>query len=250
MIMCRVLFFLITILIHFLLPKESYSQSESKIYSGKNALNAAQSVYFNSLAEQSGIYRGVEYTGFPYRLNNGHQYFETQFPVMGSVYYDGILYNDIPIWYDLVKNQVVILYADGVSEIKLHNELIEYFSIYGHHFVHLGRDKAGNNALSEGFYDLVHVGKIQVLVKRSKETLKEVNTGFALTVLKQKNEFYLIKDGIYLPVTNQSSLLKALGSQQKEIQDFLRKSKVKFRKDPESAIIRTVKYYDLLTESK
>ncbi len=210
----------------------------------------AATVYFNSLAEQSGIYRGVQYTGFPYKLSNGHQYFETQFPVQGSVYYDGILYKDIPMWYDLVKNQVIVQYVDGFSEIKLHNELIDYFSIYDHHFVHLGRDKIANSILSEGFYDLVYVGKTQVLVKRSKGTLKEVNTGIALTILKQKNEVYLVNEGVYLPVKKQSSVLKALGSKQKEIQEFLKKSNVKFRKNPEDAIVRMVRYHDLLTEVK
>lgn len=248
--MHRTILFLIGVLIQFFLPENSYSQSDDKNYSDQNALNAAKAVYFNSLAEQSGIYRGVGYTGFPYRLNNGHQYFETQVPVIGSVYYDGILYQGIPMWYDLVKNQVVVQYTDGVSEIKLHNELIDYFSIYDHHFVHLGRDQTGNNVLSEGFYDLVYVGKTQVLVKRSKETLKEVGTGISMTVLKQKNELFLVKDGKYLPVKSQSSVLNALGSKQKEIQEFLRKSNVKFRADPENAIIRMVRYYDLLTELK
>lgn len=248
--MYRAVFFLITVLIQVFLPDSSYSQSDNRINSEKNALNAAKAVYFNSLAEQSGIYRGVEYTGFPYRLNNGHQYFETQVPVNGSVFYDGILYNDIPMWYDLVKNQVIVQYADGVSEIKLHNELIDYFSIHGHHFVHLGRDQTANTSLSEGFYDLVYSGRTQVLVKRSKETLKEVSTGIAMTVLKQKNEFHLIKGGVYLPVKSQSSVLKALGNKQKEIQAFLKKSNIKFKEYPESAIIRMVRYYDLLTESK
>ena len=228
----------------------SIAQVKNEISPEQLIVRNAASVYFQSLGEQSGIYRGAEYTGFPYKLNNGHQYFETQFPVKGSVYYDGILYNDIPMWYDLVKNQVIVQFIDGFSEIKLHNELIDYFSIYDHHFVHLGRDKIGNNVLSEGFYDLVYVGKTQVLVKRSKETLKEVSTGIALTLLKQKNEFYLIKEGVYLPIKSQSSVLNALGSKQKEIQEFLRKSNVKFRKDPENAIVRMVKYYDLLTEVK
>lgn len=234
----------------FLFLNFSIAQIKNEISPEQLTVRNAASEYFQSLGEQSGIYRGVEYTGFPYRLNNGHQYFETQFPVKGSVYYDGILYKDIPMWYDLVKNQVIVQYIDGFSEIKLHNELIDYFSIYDHHFVHLGRDKIGNSVLSEGFYDLVYVGKTQVLVKRSKGTLKEVNTGIALTILKQKNEVYLVKEGVYLPVKKQSSVFNALGSKQKEIQEFLRKSNVKFRKDPENAIVRMVRYYDLLTELK
>ena len=234
----------------FLFLNFSIAQIKNEISNEQLTVRNAASVYFQSLGEQSGIYRGAEYTGFPYKLNNGHQYFETQFPILGSVYYDGILYNNIPMWYDLVKNQVIVQYVDGLSEIKLHNELIDYFSIYDHHFVHLGRDKIANSILSEGFYDLVYVGKTQVLVKRSKGTLKEVNKGIALTILKQKNEVYLVKEGVYLPVKKQSSVLNALGSKQKEIQEFLKKSNVKFRKNPEDAIVRMVKYHDLLTEVK
>lgn len=239
--------FTITLFQLFLLQK-SYCQPNPQINSGQKALEAARSLYFTSLAAQSGIYRGVEYTGFPYRLNNGHQFFESTDPVKGSVYYDGVLYKDIPIWYDLVKKQLIVQYVDQFSMIKLHNELIDYFSIFNHHFVHLGRDEISKRTLSEGFYDLVYVGKTQVLVKRSKGTLKEVNTGVVMTILKQKNEFYLVKDGAYLPVKSQSSVLKALGSQHKEIQDFLRKNKIKFKKDPEASIIKMVSYFDQLSK--
>lgn len=239
---------LVILLLQFFLLENSYSQSDNKINSEHEAFDAAQSVYFKSLGAQSGIYRGVEYTGFPYRLNNGHQYFESIVPVKGSVYYDGMLYKDVPIWYDLVKKQVIVQYVDEFSEIKLHNELIDYFSILNHHFVHLGRDEIGKNVLSEGFYDWVYVGKIQVLVKRSKGTLKEVSTGVVITILKQKNEVYLVKGGVYLPVNSQSSVLKALGSKQKEIQAFLKKNKIKFRKDPEVSTIKMVTYFDQISE--
>jgi hypothetical protein len=238
------------LLFQFLFLDFSYAQVKSDNSSEELTVRNAATGYFKSLGEQVGIYRGVEYTGFPYRLSNGHQYFETQTPVSGSVYYDGILYKDIPIWYDLVKNQVIVQFIDGFSKIKLHNELIDYFSIHDHQFLHLGRDKIDKISLSEGFYDLVYVGRTQVLVKRSKGTLKEVSAGIAIKILKQKNEFYLMKEGVYIPLNKQSSVLNALGSKQKEIQDFLKKSNVKFRKDPENSIVRMVRYHDLLTEAK
>jgi hypothetical protein len=237
-------------LIQFLFLNFSNAQVKSENSPEELIVRNAATVYFKSLGEQAGIYRGVAYTGFPYRLSNGHQYFETQTPKPGSVYYDGILYKDIPMWYDLVKNQVIVQFKDGFSEIKLHNELIDYFSIHDHHFVHLGKEKIENSTLSEGFYDLVYDGRTQVLVKRSKGTLKEVSGGFFIKILKQKNEFYLMKEGIYIPLKNQTSVLSALGNKQKELQEFLKKSNVKFRKDPENAIVRMVRYHDLLTGIK
>jgi len=247
--MCRVVPIFIVILFSFLFPEKSYSQIIHQVNSEQEAQAAAQSFYSNSLAEQSGIYRGVGYTGFPLRLKNGHQFFETTDPVNGSVYYDGMLYKDIPMWYDLVKNQLIVKYVDQFSMITLHNELIDEFSIFNHHFIHLGRDATGKGTLTDGFYDLVYDGKSQVLVKRSKGTLKEVNSsGVFITILKQKNEIYLKKDGVYFPVATKASVLKVLGSQHKKIQDFLKKNKIKFRKDPEGSITKMVSYFDQISE--
>jgi hypothetical protein len=97
----------------------------------------------------------------------------------------------------------------------------------------------------------VYSGGIDVLVNRSKGTLKEVSVeGNFITILKQKNIFFLKKDGVYYPVENSGSVLKVLGSKQREIQEFLKQSNIKFRKNPEHAIVRMVKYHDLLTEVK
>jgi hypothetical protein len=59
-----------------------------------------------------------------------------------------------------------------------------------------------------------------------------------------------MKEGVYIPLKNQSSVLSAMGNKQKELQEFLKKSNIKFRKDPENAIVRIVRYYDLLTGLK
>lgn len=211
----------------------------------------AAAVYFQALGEQSGIYRGAEYTGHSYRIKSGHQFFESADFSYGSVFYDGIFYNDIPLWYDIVKNQVIVRYADEFSRIVLHNEKIDYFSLHNHHFIHIKPDELNSSVISSGFYDRVYNGRIQVFVERSKGALKEVSSeGTYLKILKQKNNFFLKKEGVYYPVESLGSVLKSLGSKQKEIQEFLKKSNTKFRKDPENTIVRIVRYYDLLTESK
>ncbi len=211
----------------------------------------AASVYFQSLGEQSGIYRGTEYTGFPYRLKSGHQFFESEAISYGSVFYDGILYENVPMRLDIIKDQLVVRYVDQVSGISLHNEKIDFFSLHNHYFIHIKEDNLNPPSIPPGFYDRVYDGGIDVLVNRSKGTLKEVSVeGNFITILKQKNNFFLKKEGVYYPVESSGSVLKVLGSKQKEIQEFLKKSNIKFRKDPENAIVRMVKYYDLLTELK
>ena len=211
----------------------------------------AASVYFQSLGEQSGIYRGTEYTGYPYRIKGGHQFFESLDFSYGSVFYDGILYEDVPMWYDIVKNQLVVRYVDEFSRIVLHTEKIDYFLLNNHHFVQMKNEDLNPSSLPSGFYDRVYNGGIEVLVNRSKGTLKEVSTeGTYLIILKQKNKFFLKKGGVYYPVESSGSVLKTLGGHQKEILNDLKKNKIKFRKAPEKAIIHMVKYYDQLTTVK
>ncbi len=228
-----------------------YAQARKELTIEQDAVNNAVSVYYQSLGEQSGIYRGVEYTGYPFVIKTGHQYFENTDPDLGSVFYDGMLYKNIPMWYDLVKNQLIVQYLNHYSNVVLHSELIDHFSILNHHFIHIRKDSSVVFPLSPGFYDRVYQGKTVILVKRSKSTMKDVRSeGIFLAVSEQKNVYYLNTGGKYIQVESQGSVLKVLGNKQKEIQEFMKKNNVKFRKDPENAIVRMVTYYDQLTASK
>ena len=249
--MFRSVAFFCFVLVQCFIQKVSYCQETAVSADEGKALKNARSVYERSLGEQSGIYRGPGYIGHPYPTTNGHPFFETPDQTIGTIYYDGMLYKDIPIWYDLVKDQVIVLHTDGLSKISLHNEKIDYFSLYNHLFIHIKKDTSNTFSLSAGFYDRVYQGKTEVLVKRSKGSLKDATTqGIFIKILKQKNDFYIKKGEKYYPVESAGSVLKALRSKQKEIQEFLKKSNIKFRKDPENTIIRMVRYYDQLTELK
>ena len=104
----------------------SFGQTQTENNSQQLAIKNTISRYYKSLGEQSGIYRGTEYTGYPFRVRSGHQYFESADISYGSVFYDGILYEGVPMRYDIVKNEVVVLYPDNVSGIRLHNQKIKY----------------------------------------------------------------------------------------------------------------------------
>ena len=236
------------LLIQFLFVDFSVAQVKGNNPSEELVVNKAASVYFKSLGEQSGIYRGTEYTGYPFRVRSGHQYFESADISYGSVFYDGILYEGVPMRYDIVKNEVVVLYPDNVSGIRLHNQKIKYFNIYNHHFIQIGKEDLMSDAIPAGFYDRVYAGEIELLVNRSKGTLKEATSaGNFITILKQKNIFFLRKQKNYFQVESIGSVLKVLGINQKKILDEFKKNKIKFRKDPEKAIVHMLKFKDQLS---
>ena len=223
----------------------SFGQTQTEKDSHQLTIKNTVSRYYKSLGEQSGIYHGPAYIGYPYQLSNGHQFFESPNLTQGTIFYNGMLYQDIPMWYDLVKDQVVVQTIDSLSMISLHNERIDYFSLLGHYFIKISQDSS--SSLSTGFYDQIYKGKTEVLVRRYKGTLEDVSPdGIFTKILKQKNEIYLKKEGKYFSVLSSGSVLKALGNKQKEILSHLKKNAIKFKKDPEKAIVMMVSYYDQL----
>lgn len=239
---------MLLLLIQLLFLDFSVAQVKSDNPSEELIVRNAATVYFKSLGEQAGIYRGVEYTGYPFRIKSGHQYFESAEISYGSVFYDGILYEGVPMRYDIVKNEVVVLYPDNVSGISLHNQKIKHFNIYNHHFIHIGKEDLISDAIPAGFYDRVYEGEIELLVNRSKGTLKGITSaGNFITILKQKNIFFLRMKNQYFQVESIASVLKVLGDNQKEILDELKKNKIKFRKDPEKAIVHMLRFNDELS---
>jgi hypothetical protein len=213
----------------------SFGQTQTEKKSQQLAIKNTVSRYYKSLGEQSGIYRGPGYIGYPYELSNGHQFFESPNFAKGTIFYDGMLYQNISMWYDLVKDQVVVQTIDSLSLIDLHTERIDYFSLMGHYFKKIIQDSS--SSLST-----------EVLVRRFKSTLEDVSPeGIFTKILKQKNEIYLKKEGKYFSVLSSGSVLKALGNKQKEILSHLKKNAIKFKKDPEKAIVMMVSYYDQLT---
>jgi hypothetical protein len=228
-------------------PKALFGQTKTDKDSQQTIIQNTVSLYYKSLGEQSGIYRGPGYTGYPYQVTNGHQFFESPNFSKGTIFYDGMLYQDIPMWYDLVKDQVVVQTLDSLSLISLHNERIDYFSLLGHHFKKIIQEPSNSNSITTGFYDQIYKGKSEVLVRRFKGTLEDVSPeGIFTKILKQKNEIYLKKDGKYFSVQSSGSVLKALGNNQKEILSQLKKNSIKFKKDPEKATVMMVMYYDQL----
>lgn len=168
---------------------------------------------------------------------------------MGEIRYDGMLYKNIPMWYDLARNEVAVRYFDNISRISLHNEKVSDFSFAGHHFINIEGDTASKYGLGNGFHDQIYKGKSEILVKRSKDFLISTDPdGVWISFSGGKNDVFLRTGEKYEPVSSQKSVLKALGKHEKEIQAHLKQNKIKFRKEREKAIIMMVAYYDQLNK--
>ena len=63
-------------------------------------INNALAIYYQSAGDQSRLYNGTEYTGYPFWFVEGSPFFLTDQPQRGSIIYDEVEYRDVDLQYD------------------------------------------------------------------------------------------------------------------------------------------------------
>ena len=206
----------------------------------------AISIYYQSLQQQSGLYNGREYLQYVHLLKEGHPYLDTSALTNGSVHYDGIIYKNVPMLYDLVKDELIIQHFNKVFLLQLVYSKIDSFSLLGHHFMHLGRDSITGENIQEGFYDMLYNGKIKLYVRRRKFIKEYIRNMEVERNVYQKDQYFLYKDGVYHDIYTESSILKLLKDKRAGIRQALRKQGIRFRRDRELAMKLMTEQYDAL----
>jgi hypothetical protein len=65
----------------------------------------------------------------------------------------------------------------------------------------------------------------------------------------ERNRYFLRKDGQFYAVKGKGSVLGVFDDRKKELQRFLREQKIRYKRDPESAMVQLARQYDVLTKS-
>lgn len=227
-----------------ILPAKGFtqdSQADSSFYN--TARENVLKIYLSDLKEQSGLLNGRMNIPYPFHFESGSPFFESEKFINGDVVYDGVPYSDIPMLYDQLSAMIIMLAPYG--RLQLTSEKVERFTIAGHHFIRLEKDTL--NKITTGFYEQLYEGKIIVLKKVEKIMREDLQSGVSLRYINQKDSYYL-KDGSgYHPVKKKGEILEVLHSHKQELQQFIKKNKVKFRKNMSNAIVQVASYYDQLT---
>jgi len=220
--------------------------TDSAFYS--QSVSNAVFFYMNSLGKTTHLFNGSEYI-FNNHGVTGHPFFAAGQPVKGNIFYDGTLYPNVSISYDLSRDEVFINNNPGQDfNLKLITERIGYFSILNHVFIRIAQD---NNikgySPSTGFYDLLYNGKIIVLAKRRKQIEQAFKAEDSLKFV-QYNEYLIKKNNIYYTVDSKRSLMNVFQDQKDKVKKYFRKSNLDFKKNPENAIVKTAEYYGQLND--
>lgn len=198
-------------------------------------------LFQKKLAEQLNVYNGVEELGYPSDII-GNPYYLYDHPVAGSVTYDGVTYYTIDMLYDMVKDVLVIKYATTPSRIRLLNSRLQSFDLAGHHFVRVVAADSIRN-LKEGTYDELYSGRNRLLVLRRALTQNEIVDRKAVIRIDPRISFFIVKDGSAFAVGNARQALKIVGDKG-AIRSYLKKNKLKYRKQKELVLTKIVSYAD------
>ena len=82
------------------------SANDSMIYQA--SIRSALTVYHQYLEKPSGLYNGGQYITYANLIKDDHPYFQSDSMNRGNIVYDSVLFENILMYYDIVKEQVVI----------------------------------------------------------------------------------------------------------------------------------------------
>lgn len=200
--------------------------------------------YRNYIGENSHLYNGSEYIPEDSRIR-GHACFLSDSLIEGLINYDDILYRGVKFTYDIVRDELIINRYNENYRIKLVNEKIAYFRLLNHFFVRIVQDSINKPIINTGFYECVYNGGISFFEKHIKKKEEKISTYQEAQEWYEEHDFYFIKkEKHYYPIHNKTDLVNILKEHKKEIQKFIRKNKIRFKEDPETAILKAVKYYE------
>ena len=110
----------------------------------------------------------------------------------GTVFYDGTLYENVPLLYDIVSQEIVINRYNSDERMKLLNEKIKHFTFDGYRFENIFSVEGKDENVSSTIYEIMSEGRAGVLAKR----IKRIKNGLKAedpTSFVEEDELYIRK---------------------------------------------------------
>ena len=212
----------------------------------QQALVNARAVYHQSFCNQSALFNGSEYPEYIFHFESGQPYFYAEESSEGCIVYDGIKYDSILMRYDEIRDLIII--NSYTNRIQLWNEKVESFHLFNADFIKLEKDSLSHGLAFNGFYNILYNGKTGLLKKQIRTIIEKITTTEVLRTIDTNDWYYIKKEGKFYPVTSKKNLFKIFEDRKTEVKQFVRSSKLNFRKAPENMLIKTTIYYDSLNK--
>jgi hypothetical protein len=209
---------------------------------GTVVLDSLVKIYQNGLGVNLPLYNGRQFYGYSASIKD-HAFYPVNEWTTGSVRYDNMWYQRVPLMYDVYKDELVTMHPNGIP-FSLFSDRVQEFSLNNKVFVRLFADK--DNDIPTGFYQRLSTGKATAFVKRIKLLEEKINGLEVERKFLTKDMFYILKDGLYTKIRKRQSLLLALKDKNNELAQYLNQAKIKYKAGAETYIIRVTEFYNKL----
>ena len=207
----------------------------------------AVAVYTKAIGVNAHLYNGSEYIDYDHRIT-GNPFFGDLYFTSGSIVFDGILYTDVKMFYDILNDDVVIKNYNDTALLLAKNK-ISSFTFAGHYFIRVSADSS-DAEIKSGFYEVLYDGRTKLFAKRKKEITEKIALQYSESSFTEHNDYYILKNDIFYPANDKGSALNVMKNKKSELTKFIHQNKLKFKKTLEFSLIKTVAYYDSLNSAQ
>jgi len=238
--------------LNLLVLNSSYGQTAFDTISLRTAADRVKARFDQAIGEQSALYNGPEYYFYNPTKLRGSAYFMENTTSTGDVSYDGLEFKGVPLFYDLYKDEVVTVLPDNKSYFSLLPALVQNFDLLNHHFIKINANETGIDAgITSGYYEELYPGRSEVLEKIAKgvkEVTSSTGTMEAFSTFTAASENFFIKKGnVYYPANGESAAVEIFKEKKKQVKNYIKANKIRFRNGVGQALTSIAAYYDSLT---
>lgn len=236
-------FNLLLLSLFFLSSAHAQTAKNDTAFVSKSVLYAKK-VYTSATGPQSHLYNGSAYVDYV-QLEEEHPYYLTNDWSTGSIVYENQRYEDVSLMYNIHSDKVICENHSGAL-VDLVATKVSFFEYSGHTFQRFTREDDSRKAIDEGFYDVLYNGNTKLVVRRVKMFAQTVRSSEIVNEFSLKEHFYLVKNNTFYPIRSKHSVLEILGDQKQNLNQFIHKNKLKFKKTREESFKKLVAFYDTL----
>jgi hypothetical protein len=223
----------------------SFAQSAYKADANSPAYKAELS--FNSaIKQQSRLYNGPAYPDYAPSVDGSANFQNATTFANGVVVYQGFRFENVPLMYDIHQDKLVSLLS-RFSKYSFVSENVTEFYLNDHHFKYITVLDSTKSVIKSGFYDLIHDGKSKVYVRRTKSMQYSLENKLIRYYFIPKTTYYIERNEQYSTISGEGSFLNYFKDRKPELKKLLREKNIKFRKQPEAAMVLLASYYESLT---
>lgn len=202
-----------------------------------------QNTKFQQIVNTSApLYNGSAYLKYWNKVI-GHPYFDTDQFKSADITFQNFIYRDIPLKYDLVKNQLVILNATKEFEMAIINNYVSEFTINHHHFIKI-TDSVHEYNPGQGFYELIYNGNSSILTKSYKRIEASLKAEDNTSSFVQYDKFFVFAHNEYHEVKRVSDYFNLYNNQKDQLKKYMRKGKLNYAKDRGKTLVALATFLD------